>query len=354
MGISFEEKLGQMFIIRMHGKKITDELIELIRDYHIGGISLYYCNYDSYDEMLELINELKRINSKYNKTPLIISLDQEGGRVNRLPDDFKNIVCAKKLSQDNKFIEEAGNIIGETLNNIGVNMNFAPVLDIQRFKDDHAIGDRCFGDNKEDVSSKGLIMMKTLKDNNIIPVVKHFPGHGLVNKDSHFFLPMTLKNIKEVEDIEPFKDAINNDCEAIMISHIMVRKLDRLYPASLSKKVIKDYLIDELKYKGLIITDDLRMKAVNLLYGYKRSSLKAITAGNDMVLIGAPYKTIKHCFKYISKKLNNEIKNNVEKSYKKIIKIKEKYNLSDKENKKMDIEKINKRIEKLNKKIKVD
>ncbi len=352
MGISFKEKMGQMFIIRMHGKKITDELIELIRDYHIGGISLYSCNYDSYDEMLKLINELKELNNKYNKTPLFISLDQEGGRVNRLPREFKNIVSAKKLSSKDKYVEEAGNIIGEILSSIGVNMNFAPVLDIQRFCDDHAIGDRCYGDNKDDVSNKGIVMMNSLKNNNIIPVVKHFPGHGLVKRDSHIFLPMTFKNIKNVDDIEPFKEAIKNNCDAMMISHIMVRKMDKFYPSSLSKKVIKNYLIDELNYNGLIITDDLRMKAVNLLYGYKKSSLKAIGAGNNIVLIGAPYKTIKECINYINKKLTDELKDNIENSYKKIIKIKEKYNINDSINKLVDIEKINEKIEKLNNKVK--
>ena len=351
MGISFKEKMGQMFIIRMHGKEITDDLIELIRDYHIGGVALYSCNYDSYEEMLNIINELKSINSKYNKTPLIISLDQEGGRVNRLPSEFSNIVSAKKLSKKDEYVKEAGEITGEILNKIGVNMNFAPVLDIQRFNDDHAIGDRCFGDNKDDVLKKGIIMMNALKNNNLIPVVKHFPGHGLVKKDSHIFLPMTFKNIKEVEDIEPFKEAINNGCDAIMVSHIMVRKLDKFNPASLSKKVIKDYLVDELKYKGLIITDDLKMKAVNLFYGYKRSSLKAINAGNDLVLIGASYSNIKKCFSYIIKKATDEIKNNIDLSYKKIIKIKEKFKLSDKLNKKFDINFYNEKIEKLNNKI---
>ena len=157
-----KEKIGQMVVIRMHGKKITEDLVSLIRDYHIGGISLYTNNYSSYDEMLSLINSLKELNSRYNKTPLFIAIDQEGGRVNRLPKEFLNLPPAKRISIDKKYIKESGSIIGDILYNLGINMNFAPVLDIQRFPDNHAIGDRCFGDNKEDVTTNGIIMMNEI------------------------------------------------------------------------------------------------------------------------------------------------------------------------------------------------
>ena len=303
MNKTFEQKIGQMLIIRLQGKKINDSLITLIKDYNIGGILLYSKNYDSYEQMLDIINELKEINSKYNDTPLFISIDQEGGRVNRLPKEFNNIVAAKKLSIDKKYVEKASQLTSNILNAIGINMNFAPVLDIQRFSDKHAIGDRCYGTNKETVAENGIIVMNTLKEKNIVPVIKHFPGHGLVKNDSHFLLPITFSNIKETEDIVPFISAINNGCDAIMISHIMISKMDKIYPATLSKKIIKNYLIDELKYKGLIITDDLKMKAVNLLYGYKRSALKAIEAGNNMIIIGSNYHKVIECINYIKRKL---------------------------------------------------
>ena len=157
-----KEKLGQMFIIRMQEKEINDELISLIKDYHVGGISLYSKNYNSYEEMIKLINELKRINSKYNNTPLFISIDEEGGRVDRLPKEFVTLPSAKKISSKEENIIEQGKIIGEVLSKTGINLDFAPVLDIQRFPDNHAIGDRCFGDNKESVAKNGLLMMKTL------------------------------------------------------------------------------------------------------------------------------------------------------------------------------------------------
>ena len=346
MNITLEEKLGQMFIIRMQGKTITEDLISLIKEYHIGGISLYSRNYDSYEEMYNLINNLKKINSKYNKTPLFIAIDQEGGRVNRLPIEFENIPSAKKISKDNKLVEESGRITGELLSELGINMNFAPVLDIQRFKDNHAIGDRCFGDNKEDVIEKGILMMNSLKKN-LIPVVKHFPGHGLVNKDTHIFLPGIGKDITKEDDLCPFIEAIKEDAPAIMISHIMIRKMDKMYPASLSKKVITDYLINELRYEGLIITDDLKMKAVNFIYGYKKSAYKAVEAGNNLILIGADYDEVKNSINYIKLKLNDSIEENINISYDKIINTKNKYHIADEKKSVIDIDKYNKRINKI-------
>lgn len=350
--VSIEEKLGQMFIIRMHDKVITKELETLIKDYHIGGISLYSKNYDSYDEMLSLINELKRLNNKYNNTPLFIALDQEGGRVNRLPKDFKNIVSAKKLGENKKYALEAGQITGELLYKLGINMNFAPVLDIQRYEDSHAIGDRCFGNTKEKVSENGITMMNSLKKEGIIPVIKHFPGHGLAKRDSHLFLPIVNEKIEKSDDLVPFINAINEKADAIMIGHLMIRKMDKIYPASLSKKVIKEFLIKKLNYNGLVITDDLKMKAVSLLYGYKRSVLKAINAGNNIILIGTDYETVIKCIDNIIKKMNNNIKNDIETSYNKIIDLKNKYNVNDNENEKFDINLYNEKINKLNEKIK--
>ncbi len=343
-----KKKIGQMFIIRMQGNSITEELEALIKDYNIGGICLYRKNYNSYKELINLINKLKKLNNKYNNTPLFIAIDQEGGRVNRLPKDFINILPASKISKKEEYIEEAGNITGELLSKLGINMNFAPVLDIKRFPDNHPIGDRCFGNNANEVSKKGNLYMQTLKDNNIISVVKHFPGHGLVKKDSHIFLPIVTKNINDTEDIIPFKESIKMNVDAIMISHILLTKIDKFTPASLSKKVVKEYLKDKLNYKGLIITDDLKMKSVNLLYGYKKSSLKAINAGCNIVLIGADYNKIKECINYIKDKLTDETISNINNSYEKIINIKNKYKIKDEEKEDFSIDKYNNRINNLN------
>ena len=132
-----------------------------------------------------------------------------------------------------------------------------------------------------------------------------------------------------------------------MISHVLIRKMDLFNPASLSKKVIKDYLKGELKYKGLVITDDLKMKSVNILYGYKKSCLKAINAGNNVLLMGGKYNDVINCINYIEKKMNKSLKKDIELSYDKILDIKKKYHINDEPTNKIDIEYYNNKIQEL-------
>ena len=205
--LTLREKVSQMLIIKIFGKEMTEKEKKIIREYKIGGVILYRKNYDSYEEMLKIINEIKKINKESGNIPLFISIDQEGGRVNRMPRELKNIKSAGKLAskQNIELIREAGKITAKMLKESGFNMNYAPVLDIQRFENGHAIGDRCYGKNAEEVSKNGIEVMKELSKGGIIPVVKHFPGHGSTNKDSHFFLPVINKTINELEkeDIIP-------------------------------------------------------------------------------------------------------------------------------------------------------
>ena len=200
------------------------------------------------------------------------------------------------------------------------------------------------------VSNLGISVMKGINENNVIPVVKHFPGHGITKKDSHILLPYTF-NYKEVlnKHILPFKEAIDNGCDCIMISHIVIRKLTQGLPSSLSKKLIKEYLREKIHYDNLVITDDIRMKPVDLLY--KSVSLKkAFTSGADIILFKYrkdDYKVINKVIKMVKK---GEIKEeDIDKSVARILRIKEKYNISDK--KKINgcnIEELNKQIEELN------
>lgn len=240
--LTIEQRIGQMLIIALEEKEITEKTINMIQKYNIGGIILYRKNYSSYEEMLKLINNLKEIN-RINEIPLFISIDQEGGRVNRMPSEILNVKSASKLSSTGniEIVKESAKIISEMLTKTGISMNYSPVLDIKNFKEDHAIGDRCYGENKEDVSKYGMEFMKELSKGGILPVIKHFPGHGSTKQDSHMMLPVVRKSKEELEneDMEPFKNAIQNDAEAIMVGHILAKDIDRKYPASLSKKLYK-------------------------------------------------------------------------------------------------------------------
>lgn len=352
--LTLREKIGQMLIIKIFGKEISEETKQMIEEYKIGGIILYRKNYDTYDEMIKIINEIKKLNKECGNIPLFISIDQEGGRVNRMPHELKNIKSAGKLAEQKniEIIKEAGRVTAQMLKESGFNMNYAPVLDIQRFENGHAIGDRCYGKTAEDVSRNGITIMKELSKGGIIPVVKHFPGHGSTNKDSHFFLPTITKNINELEneDIIPFKKAIGQNAEVIMVGHLMIKDVDRKNPASLSKKIINDYLRNKYQYKGVIMTDDLKMRAISLKYGYVRAALKACKAGIDIIMAGASYNTIIRVIKKIESNIKNkkiDIKE-IDKSVERIIKLKEKYNISDDPAKGCNIEEINQSIEKVN------
>lgn len=355
--LTIREKIGQMLIIRIFGKEITEDAKSLIKNYKIGGVILYRKNYDTYEEMLNIINELKKINKECGNIPLFISIDQEGGRVNRMPRELKNIKSAGKLASLNNMeaLKTAGSITAEMLRDSGFNMNYAPVLDIQRFEDDHAIGNRCYGKNAEDVSKNGIEIMRELSKGGIIPVVKHFPGHGSTTKDSHFFLPVIHKSLEELEkeDIIPFRRAIGQNAEVVMVGHLMIKDVDSKNPASLSKKMISDYLRNECQYQGIVMTDDLKMRAISLKYGYVRATLRACNAGADIIMIGANYNTIIRAIKKIEKNIqkNKMDINKIDKSIEKILKLKEKYKIEDEPTKGCNIKAINEKIEKLNSEI---
>jgi len=344
--LSLEEKIGQMIIYGINEENVTDRLKYMIKNHKIGGIILYKKNYKTYKQLIELINELKGAN-KDNKLPLFISIDQEGGRVNRMPSDFENIKSPAELIKDDKSYNEikAASITSRMLNSCGINMVYAPVLDIQRFSDNHAIGDRCYGKNEKEVSKFGINVMKEFNKNNIISVVKHFPGHGATSLDSHFFLPTITTNINELEknDMKPFETAIKENAEAIMVGHLLVKGINNYLPASLSRKVILKYLRKKLKFKGLIITDDLKMKAVYFMYGANLALKKAFEAGNDIILTGVKESETIAAMQNIKKMVEkNVIKEaRINRSVKRIVSMKEKYGISNESIDKINDEKIN-------------
>ena len=239
--LSLEEKIGQMIIVGMNSTYITERTRNLILNHKIGGIILYRKNFKTYEDLLNLIKELKSINS-VNKVPLFISIDQEGGRVNRMPREILNLPAANKIAktQNIDLVRTAAKITGEILIKSGFNMNFSPVLDIKRFQDDHAIGDRSYGETKEDVIKYGIPVMEELQYKNVISVIKHFPGHGATKKDSHFGLPKINISIKELEqnDMQVFSEAIKRGADAVLVGHLKAKRLTGINPASLSRKFI--------------------------------------------------------------------------------------------------------------------
>lgn len=353
MNSDLREIIGQKFILGLENT-ITDEEIKiLIQKYKIGGFILYKKNYSDYPSMLKFIKKLKEYN-KENSIPLFISIDQEGGRVDRLPKEVRNTPPAFKLSKSKNSLENIENsskLVGKILKESGVNMNFAPVLDIKRFADSHAIGDRSFGENAEDVIKYGVNYFQQL-NNNVIAVAKHFPGHGAIQKDSHYFLPV-VKNLKTFEeDLKPFYEAIKMGCDAIMVGHILIKEVNNFYPIAFDKNFLHDTLRKNYNYDGLLITDELKMKGIYFRYSLISLIKKAFHNEIDIILMKYTNDLNKFdkLYKYfIKNKLEFE---HLQNSYKRIIRIKKKYNLNDHiDYRGTDIDKFNNEVETLLKKI---
>lgn len=332
--LSIQEKIGQMIIIGMDTNYITDRIKTMITKYKIGGIILYRKNFNSYEKMLELIQQLKDLN-KDNKIPLFIAIDQEGGRVNRMPKEILNLPSANKIASlgNEELVKKSAELTGELLKKSGFNLNFAPVLDLKNFSNEHAIGDRCFSNDKEIVAKYGITSMKSLQEQGIISVIKHFPGHGATTKDSHYFLPIINKKLKslEAEDMYPFEQAIYNGADCLLVGHLLIKNITGFHPASLSRKFISRYIRKKYKYNGLIFTDDLKMKAIKYIYGPVNSVVKAFKAGNDVVIFRFNKDEEKNAIEKVAKLVKHgRIKESrINRSVKRIINLKEKYNISD-------------------------
>ena len=215
-------------------------------------------------------------------------------------------------------------------------------------------GDRSYGEEKEEVAKYGIEFMKELQKQGIISVVKHFPGHGAVNQDSHFFLPKIKMKMEQLEkeDMYPFEQAIKNGADSILMGHLIVRSETRELPASLSRKFITKYLRKKYHYRGLIITDDLKMKAIRLFYGTQKAVKKAFEAGNDVILFRiSPDKQEQIINEIYDLVRQGKLKENrINKSVKRIINIKQKYEISDEfEEQGINIEEINEQIDEIRK-----
>jgi len=345
--LSLEEKIGQMFIIGIGNKKHIPEVLNMIKHHHIGGVLLYKNNYDNYEELTKLVNKLYEAN-KNNKIPLFIAIDQEGGIVNRMPNEFLNFYSAKKLAllNDEKIIKDSAKTTAKMLNEIGFNLNFAPVVDLQN-KDNNWLSKRCFSTNPKTVKKYATKYMEELNKQNIISVIKHFPGHGATKIDSHALIPVIKKYKNLSKDLQPFKQIIEKDCDAIMTAHILIKDIDKFNPCTLSKKFVEEKIRKELKYDGIIITDEIRMKGIRYLYGKNRAVLKAFNAGNDIILTKYRKNDIK-LLNIIKKSIKDE--KELDKHVERILNLKNKYKLSSKnKTKKCNINQINEEIKRINK-----
>lgn len=348
--LSLEEKIGQKFMFGVTSSNI-DIIINLIKKYYIGGVILYKKNYRNYNEMLEVIKKLKDAN-KDNKIPLFISIDQEGGRVNRMPSEINNIKNIYDMSKkDIKLIGENGNLVGKMLSSIGINMNFAPVMDVCENNKSKILFNRCFYGDEDNVYKCGSLYSKKLRDNKVIPVIKHFPGHGVSTLDSHIFTPIVLNNKKIFDKhIIPFNNMINAGVDAIMVGHLVIKGLTNGLPASMSSNFINKYLRENSKFNGIVITDEVNMLSRNLLYRFCLDKM-IFKSDSDIILYKLRENSkVKIMDKYVSFiKNNNEYMDKLDNSVKRILDVKKKFKVNDDtKDLGLDIDLLNKEICKIN------
>lgn len=297
-------KIGQIFMIGIPGTDLDKGTKNLIRDFNIGGIILFSRNISTPVQLARLCQDIKDTSYKYHGNSIFIATDQEGGKVARLKEPFTAFPGNETIGMDNAPIDKAvefGTVTAREMNLVGLNMNLAPVMDVKDGKIDKHLEGRLFSDDPESVSMMGGSIIKSLQQNGIMSVAKHFPGLGKAKFDPHHDqvkIESELINI-EKKDLPPFIEAINQNISAIMTSHAVYPAIDPEYPATLSRKILIDLLRKRLNFKGLIMTDDLEMGAISNAYGVCHGALASFQAGADILLICEDQENVSESFKLI-------------------------------------------------------
>ncbi|WP_246027627.1 beta-N-acetylhexosaminidase [Lysinibacillus antri] len=349
--MTLDEKIGQMIFAGISGPTLSPADYKLLEQHKVGGLIFFKKDLTSSNQILQLLNDIKSINSK-NDFPLFLGIDEEGGRISRLPNEFISLPSSQVIGKSNvSFAYEIGTILGKELSNFGFNLNFAPVLDVNSNPNNPVIGDRSFGNNPELVSSYGIETMKGMQSQNVIPVVKHFPGHGDTSVDSHLDLPIVNKSKEQLDALEliPFKEAIKYGTDVVMIAHILLPEIDPQYPASMSAEIITNILRSEMGYDGVVITDDMTMKAVTNNYSLSYAAVQSIKAGSDIVLIAHHYDDVSSTINALKQAVQKgEItENRIDESVKRILLLKETYKLDNSKIDTINVHEINSTIQKM-------
>ncbi|WP_156288224.1 glycoside hydrolase family 3 protein [Oceanobacillus salinisoli] len=302
-GMTLQEKIGQMLMpdFRTYdGEDVTEMLPEierLIKEYHLGGIILFRENVVTTEQTARLVAAYQEASEKYG---LLMAIDQEGGIVTRLQsgtDMPGNMALGATRSPE--MTENVGRVIGEELEALGINMNLAPVLDVNNNPDNPVIGVRSFGESPELVSELGIAYTKGLQSTGVAATAKHFPGHGDTDVDSHLGLPEVPHDKDRLLEVElyPFQQAMDAGIDAIMTAHVTFPKIDDTkvtsqkdgteisLPATLSYKVLTELMREEMGYNGVIITDALNMAAIADHFGSVDAVIRAVNAGTDVILM---------------------------------------------------------------------
>jgi beta-N-acetylhexosaminidase len=256
-----------MLVAGFEGARLNSDLEELIVDRRIGGLILFERNFENPDQLIKLISELQSLAILCPvEVPLFISVDQEGGRVSRLKAPFSAFPRPGCLgvARSESLARRFGRALGREMQVVGINMVYAPVLDVNTNPENPIIGTRALSDNPEWAARLGKAVIDGIYEAGVIPVGKHFPGHGDTDRDSHLELPCVDRDIVSLEkiELEPFAEAVKHGLEVIMTAHVIYSAWDSELPATFSPSIMKNILREKLGFGGLVMTDDLEMKAI--------------------------------------------------------------------------------------------
>ena len=278
--------IGQLLIGSLPGKSVTPEMRSLARDFSLGGIIFFARNIEAPEQVAELSHDVQALASSL---PLWVSVDQEGGRVARLKAPFTVWPPMATLgrSGDEALARRFAKALATELRAVGITLDYAPVLDIHTNPKNPIIGDRALAEDADSVARLGSAIIQTLQNNGVAACGKHFPGHGDTSVDSHLDLPLIEHPPDRIRRVEfvPFREAIKAGVAFIMTAHVFVPSLDEEKPATLSRRVVQGMLRDELGFPGVILSDDLEMKAIAKTYAVPDAAVQAIAAGCDGLLI---------------------------------------------------------------------
>jgi beta-N-acetylhexosaminidase len=282
--------IGRLFMAGIPGTQMDEETEALIRDHALGGIILFSRNIQDPVQVASLCSRLQETAMDSHGMPLFLAVDQEGGRVPRLREPFTRFPGSSVVGNDPNATERAlefGETTAREMRLVGLNMNMAPVVDVRVGSPEQHLDGRLFSDDPQRVGMLGQCVVKSLQENGVMAVAKHFPGLGRATRDPHHDLPTIEADIREIEEthLPPFRAAMDQGVSAVMTSHALYPALDHEYPGTLSHRIVTGLIRKRLRFDGLVVTDDLEMGAIKRGWGVAQGAVAAFAAGCDILLI---------------------------------------------------------------------
>ncbi len=314
-----------MFMIGVQGEALSRDRRLFVEHCGFGGFILFAHNCREPKQILSLCRELWETGTEF---PPFIAIDQEGGRVHRLPEPFTHFPPAAALGRTGSadLAYKVGLATARELSAVGINLNFAPVLDVHLNPSNPVIGDRSFSTDPKEVIRLGWEVVRSLREGGIIECGKHFPGHGDTDKDSHLALPIVKKSLAELKAVElpPFVHACRQGIETLMTAHVLYRALDPEFPATLSEQIVTGLLRHDLGYDGVVFSDDMEMKAISANYGEEETAGLAVRAGIDVLLFCHELPRAMRVHEFLCAEVERDaaVRARVEESYRRITQLK--------------------------------